>query len=251
MSESALYPMPHERLLLEELDHRINNEFTSIISIVSRAATRSTNEDVERALWGVTELLYHYAEVHHALQLPHYESVFDVGRYLRKLCLSISRSKLDHLNIGLVVEAPSLRLEAVRCWRLGMIVSELITNAVRHAFVGRRGEIRVELLQTGKFIECSVADNGSAPVRVRPGRGLTILEALSKSLGGSFERKFSHKGSISTVTFPYDHQRTDGTREPPRPVMREPRSSPKDRAGAPDPDHAGEQQRHFASKAMP
>src|SRR6202035_1703298 len=172
--------VPEELLLLDELNHRINNEFTSAIAIVFRAATRSADDEVKGALSGVAQLLHHFAQVHQALQPPDQEILVNAEGYLSKLCRSISRSKLDHMNIGLVLAAPPLLLESSRCWRLGMIVSELITNAARHAFSGRPGEIRVELWRDGGFVKCTVSDNGSAPVRFQPKRGLRIVEDLTK-----------------------------------------------------------------------
>ena len=55
---------PEERLLINELTHRINNEFASAISLVSLAAVRSSNREVKVALTSVVELLHHYADVH-------------------------------------------------------------------------------------------------------------------------------------------------------------------------------------------
>jgi hypothetical protein len=95
-----------------------------------------------------------------------------------------------------------LQLCADQCWRLGMIVFELINNAARHAFPGREGEIRVELLRAGAFAKCSVTDNGSAALTVRPGRGLKIIDELSKSLGGRCIQKFEPRGSRSILAFP-------------------------------------------------
>ena len=83
-----------------------------------------------------------------------------------------------------------------------MIVFELINNAARHAFPGREGEIRVELLRAGAFAKCSVTDNGSAAPTVRPGRGLKIIDELSKSLGGRCIQKFEPRGSRSILAFP-------------------------------------------------
>jgi two-component sensor histidine kinase len=60
---------PEERLLINELTHRINNEFASAISLVSLAAVRSSNREVKVALTSVVELLHHYADVYRALQI--------------------------------------------------------------------------------------------------------------------------------------------------------------------------------------
>src|SRR5580658_7823691 len=91
-----------EPVLLHELTHRINNEFAAAIGAVSLAAARSGNDEVKAALSGVAELLHQHAEVHRALQMPEYDTMLDAQRYLRQLCLSISRSYLDHRKIKLV-----------------------------------------------------------------------------------------------------------------------------------------------------
>jgi len=78
-------PPPQEQLLLHELNHRIGNEFCCAISVVSLAAARSSDKEVKPVLTEVAELLHHYAEVHHALQMPEHGIRTDVAAYLRKL----------------------------------------------------------------------------------------------------------------------------------------------------------------------
>src|SRR5262244_3040889 len=199
-------PFPRERVLLHELNHRINNEFCSAISVVSLTAARSRNKEVKAALTDVTELLHHYAGVHHALRMPEHDVRVDAAAYLRKLCLSIRRSKLDHMKIDLVLAAPRLWLQSDRCWLLGMIVYELITNAARHASAGGNGLIRVELLRTGALVECRVLDNGSGPVSFRPGRGLKIVYELAKALDGRLDQRIASGGSTSILVFPSSNE---------------------------------------------
>jgi len=191
-----------EQLLLHELNHRVNNEFAAAISVVSLAAARSGSNDVKTALSGIAVLLHQYADVHRALQMPKDDVVLNAEAYLRQLCLSISRSYLDHRRIKLVLAAEPLRLEADRCWRLGMIVYELIINAARHAFSDDAGEIRIELMRAGGIAQCSVVDNGSGAATATPGRGLKIVNELSKSLGGQIMQKFGPRGSRSILAFP-------------------------------------------------
>jgi len=193
---------PQERMLLHELNHRISNEFCCAISVVSLAAVRASNKEVKAALTDVAELLHHYAEVHCALQMPEHGIRADAAAYLRRLCLSIRRSKLNQTKIDLVLAARRLWLPSHRCWLLGMIVHELITNAARHAFAGRDGWIRVELSRTGALVECRVLDNGSPSVSFRPGRGLKIVHELTKALEGRFDQTFATGGSTSSVVFP-------------------------------------------------
>jgi two-component sensor histidine kinase len=83
-----------------------------------------------------------------------------------------------------------------------MIMHELINNAARHAFARRKGKISVELARAGAFVECRVLDNGAAAGTVHRGRGLKIINELSKGLQGRFERRFGSRGSTFLVAFP-------------------------------------------------
>src|SRR6202166_20574 len=202
------FPMKREitldRVLLHELIHRINNEYSSLISAVSRTAARAVNQDVKVALADIIEVLYHHTELHRALQMPEQDKHIDAAAYLEKLCQSISRSKLDDMKLDLVVATSPLQLQSDRCWRLGLIVYELITNAARHAFANGSGQVRVKLWRARKFVECSVTDDGSAPADIQRGRGLTIVHELVKDLDGHIDQKFGHTGLRSILTFPYN-----------------------------------------------
>jgi hypothetical protein len=70
-------------------------------------------------------------------------------------------------------------------------------------FNAGKGEIRVELINTGPVAECTVVDNASAPASIGPGRGLKIIDELTRSLGGRFEHKLGPRGSSSTLIFPF------------------------------------------------
>lgn len=192
-----------ERSLLFELNHRINNEFASAINFISLAAVRTENAEVKIALSHVAELLHQYADVHRALRMPESNAMIDAAEYLQTLCRSMARSKLDRMGIKLVLAAGTVRLHSERCWQLGMIVYELVTNVARHAlFENRDGEVRVELSRAGAFARCGVSDNGSPVAGVRPGRGLGIIADLAKNLGGQVDQSFGARGSLFVLALP-------------------------------------------------
>jgi two-component sensor histidine kinase len=191
-----------ERLLLREFSHRINNELASAIGVISLAAARSANEEVKAALAAVQDRLQNYAQVHHALQMPEHSLCVDVAAYLRQLCRAISRSKLDSRGITLVLVERPFQMDSDRCWRLGLIVSDLVTNAARHAFHNGGGVIRVELLPSKTCVECRISDNGSGEANISPGRGLKIVQSLTKSLDGSIVHRFGPQGAASLLSFP-------------------------------------------------
>ena len=192
------------RLLLREFSHRINNEFTLAIGAISVAAARSANNETKAVLAAVQDQLQSYAQVHHVLQLPEHSSCIDAGAYLRQLCRAISRAKLDRKGIELrLVERP-FRMDSERCWRLGLIVSELITNAERHAFRNAGGCICVELLPSQWYAQCRVTDDGMDEGNVIcSGQGFTILELLARSLGGTIDLHLGPHGSASVLIFPF------------------------------------------------
>jgi two-component sensor histidine kinase len=189
-------------LLVREITHRVNNEFASVIQVVSLIAGRSSSQDVKAALAGVMDKLHNYAGVHHALQVPAKNDLIDASVYLRQLCSSISRSKLETRGIELILIEQPFRMPAERCWVMGMIVVELITNAVRHAFDGQDGTIRVECLKCGGYVECRVSDNGSAMTDLTPGNGLRIVDALAEMHGATFDLHPCDAGTEAILLLP-------------------------------------------------
>src|ERR1700681_1254567 len=196
-------PSPDESLLLRELNHRVKNELTSAICRVSAKAVLSDSVAVKAALLDVVDLLHQCADVHRAQHMPDRGRLTDAARYLQQLCFSITKYRLDRLAIRVLFSADDLRLEGERCWKLGLIVSELLTNVARHAqFDGRHPELRVELMLAGNVVKCGVSDNGSAPEPIRRGRGLAIIGELASSLGGRVHTSCAAEGYSFLVTFP-------------------------------------------------
>jgi two-component sensor histidine kinase len=190
------------RLLLREYSHRINNEFASAIGAISVAAARSPNKQTKAALTAVQMQLQSYAEVHHVLRIPEHSTRIDAGAYLRQLCRAISCSKLDAKGIKLLFVEHPFQMDSERCWRLGMIVSELITNSARHAFHDGAGTIGVELMPSASFVACKVTDNGVAAPDIRPGQGSRIMGALASSLGATLDQQFGANGTATVLILP-------------------------------------------------
>jgi hypothetical protein len=112
--------------VLQELHRRIKNEFAAAISVAS-LATAAPAITKPRPLCRQSRSCCTCG------------IVLEGETYLRQLCLSISRSYLDHRKIKLVLASEPLRLRSDRCWCFAIIVYELITNSARHAFSGGVG----------------------------------------------------------------------------------------------------------------
>jgi len=190
-------------LLLRELNHRINNELTCATWTVAANAMESDNVAVKAALLDVVELLHQCADTHRALHMPDKERLTDVAKYLQQLCFSVTKYRLERLAMRVLFSADDLRLEGERCWTLGLIVSELLTNVARHAQFGARPpELRVELMLAGNIVKCRVSDNGSTSEPFPHGGGLGIIGELASSLGGRVHTSCAAEGSSVLLTFP-------------------------------------------------
>jgi len=174
--------------LLRELNHRINNQLAAAINLISIEAVRAEGTEAKASLSSAVELLHGCAEVHRALRMPEPETLIDAGVYVRRLCSALTVALLNRLDIQLTFKGESLPLQPERCWRLGLIVNELVTNVTKHArFEARSGHITIKLAHREGVVNCVVADNGSACPSGRQGQGLRIIRALARSLGGRLE----------------------------------------------------------------
>ena len=204
MTHTALAHRPDldKRTLVRELTHRINNQLASAIDVVTAAAVRAEHPEAKVALGNVVDLLQEHANVHRVLAIPEGDELVDAAQYLRRLCLTITRSRLEPIGIHLSFHADTLPLEPERCWRLGMAVHELVTNAARHAcFDGRAGEIKIKLSLAHPVVNCIIADNGALSARLKPARGLGLVRDFIKSLGGRLEYGFGPEYSSFLLVF--------------------------------------------------
>ena len=192
-------------LYFAELIHRINNEYASVIAFASLAATRTSSPEARDVLHQMINRLCGYAGAHRLLQPPLADEPADLADHLGALCDAMRSAGLRQRGIVLTLspEQPA-RLRSTRCWRVGLIVAELITNASRHALARRGGTIEIVLSGAPGWIECRVRDNGTASSDARPGRGTRLVDALAAELDAVVERRFEPRGTTVTLLIPSD-----------------------------------------------
>jgi two-component sensor histidine kinase len=150
-------------LYVAELLHRVSNEYASAISLASVMASRTSSPEARSALKTVIEHLVQLASAHRVLLPPVVDGTVDLGAYLARLCQAKAAAELERRGTTLrLVVVSSGALDHARCWRVGLIVSELITNAARHGLPSGRGEICVSVAANAAQVVCRVSDNGAA-----------------------------------------------------------------------------------------
>jgi two-component sensor histidine kinase len=189
-------------ILVEEITHRVLNEYTHAIATLSLAAADTADHKARLALKALAGRMRAYADVHRALCAPAAGGMSDLGQYLQTLCVAMASGSLRDRGVHLTLIQSEIPMAADRCWRVGLIASELITNAMRHAFGEESGQVVVEVRANGARTYCQVSDNGKGHADPRPGRGSAIIEALTRELGGRVEWTFAPDGTTVVLSIP-------------------------------------------------
>lgn len=187
--EKAGRALAHDHAVLsQEMRHRVANSLQIIASVMMLNARRTSSEELRGQLRDARNRVMSIAELQLQLAVASSEAV-DVRNYLTKLCETIGASMiLDPKELVLRVEAPSVTVEAEVSVSLGLIVTELVINALKHGFPeGAGGEIVVAYEQDGPTWTLSVTDDGVGmpPDRddAMAGLGTSIVQALARQLG--------------------------------------------------------------------
>jgi len=188
-------------LLVEEINHRVVNEFAEAISSLSLAA-RSAGPQGEPSIIKAAARLRSYAEAHRALMPPATAGAVNLGDYVGTLCASLAAAYLADHRVRLSLTADDVWLDADASWRIGLILTELIRNAWRHGLAGRPGTIAVQVSDRPATVCCLVADTGRGNPEAVAGRGRRLIEAIAAELGGVVEWRFSPDGSIARLEAP-------------------------------------------------
>ncbi len=181
-------------ILLKELQHRVANSLQIIASVLLQSARRVESEETRSHLRNAHHRVISIATLQKQLTVSS-EDTIHLREYFTGLCDSIGASMIDDEGrITLRSTCDNSTANASKSTSLGLIVTELVINALKHAFPesDRPGEIVVDYHGTGgnSFI-LSVSDNGvgiaASDAPTAPGLGTGIVDALSRHLGAGVE----------------------------------------------------------------
>ena len=197
-------------MLVGEISHRVLNEYTHAIATLAIARAETTDLTARSALAAAERRLLAHAAVHRALRPPLASQHYDLGTYLAEVCSALSCATLRDRGVRLTLIPGDVSLAADRCWRVALIVAELVNNAVRHAFCGDGGWVLVEVGVDGPSICCRVSDDGRpASADPLPGLGRNIVECLAQTLGGAIQWRFEPTGTSAVLRIPADPRTLD------------------------------------------
>jgi two-component sensor histidine kinase len=196
--------------LVEEITHRVLNEYAETIATLRLALTRTPGGPYEMTLKSAVAQLHAHAEAHRALQPPVGRGQTNLADYIAQLCGCLTKAHLTDREVWLQLVADEVWMDAEVCWRVGLILAELIRNATKHGLAEGPGAIRVEISEDSGRISCRVCNDGRRRSEIGAGQGHQLVQALAAELGGSVDWTFGPAGGCRAwLEFPRPYETGD------------------------------------------
>ncbi|MGQ9367364.1 sensor histidine kinase [Azospirillum sp. ST 5-10] len=194
-------------LLLKEINHRVKNSLQLVASLFTMQARRIADAEAKDAFTEAVGRIQAVSQVHERLYKTDDVTGIDAASYLRALCGDLTATNPDHVCR---IEVPPLRLPTDTAVSLGLIATELVTNAVKHAGAAGAGRIIDVALTTVApgVLELVVRDYGRGvpdgfdPHRAGGSLGMRVIVTLARQLGGELAVANAAPGARWSVRFP-------------------------------------------------
>ena len=193
-----------KEVLLQELHHRVANSLQIIASVLMQSARKVQSEETRSHLYDAHQRVMSVASLQKQLAASQMGDV-ELRPYLTSLCESIGASMIrDHDQLSLEVRADDGITTADTSISIGLIVTELVINALKHAFPqDRKGKILVAYTSHTQNWTLSVTDDGvgmpTGPHTAKAGLGTSIVQALAKQLDATITVAAGNPGTKVSV----------------------------------------------------
>jgi two-component sensor histidine kinase len=195
-------------VLLDEMQHRVANSLQIIASIIMLKARSVDSEETRRHLHDAHTRVVSVAAVQQHLHASAAIGSMEMQPYLTRLCEALAHSMIGEDRPVILKVGGDGGIATCRdAESLGLIVTELVINSLKHAFpdVSRDGQIIVAYEVSGTNWKLSVADNGVGKpdgvfAQPKSGLGTGIVKALAKQLGAQIETLSGPQGTTVSLT---------------------------------------------------
>ncbi|MDQ8729971.1 response regulator [Bradyrhizobium sp. LHD-71] len=197
-------------VLLREVNHRVGNSLQIIASLLHLQASTTDDESVKAALTNAMGRVAAVAQVHRRLYTSHDLKGVMLDQYLEALLEDLRRSAEGEKLTQLTLTGAPVEIDPDRAVAVGIIVNELVINAVKYAYPDGSGPIHVELSRAGDTIKIAVADQGiglaGKPAPGSTGMGRRIVNAMAAKLQAEIEFDQGHSGTRVVLSLPLQVQ---------------------------------------------
>ena len=220
--EERLKAALHEKeVLLKEIHHRVKNNLQIIASLLHLQSNQLKDPDDLVLFEDTQNRVMSMALIHESLYRTGDLARFNFAHYIDSLCTDLFKSYTDRTpHIRLHTELDELTFDVDTAVPCGLILNELLTNALKYAFPnGRPGDIHIMLRAEAGHVTLSVRDTGvgfptDLDFRHTESLGLQLVSMLTEQIGGTIT--LTHEcGTAFAVTFPYEGRPARGEAQGP------------------------------------
>lgn len=194
-------------MLLREVNHRVGNSLQLIVSLLHMQAMTAELPETKSVLAAATSRVSAVAQVHRRLYTSDDVQSVALDQYLEALLEDLRRSANEEPGRSqLTLQADPVQIHPDRAVAVGMLVTELVINAMKYAYPDGEGPIRVRLRRSGPEVTLTVEDDGVGPPEAvaEAGLGQRIIRAMANKLGALPERDPAHPGTRIVLSFKTD-----------------------------------------------
>jgi len=194
-------------VLLQEIHHRVKNNLAVISAMIHLQAFEEENENIRSKLLDSTTRIGSIASIHEQLYQSENFSNLHVGENIRKLILQIMKVLQTEVQIETEFRMNEIFLNINQAVPFTLIVNEVITNIIKHAFPGKKkGKIEIELSEIGRQVRLIIKDDGiGLPKNFNFSDsstiGMKLIETLSQQINSEYKFESSDKGTVFKLIF--------------------------------------------------
>ena len=180
----------HQQVMMREMSHRVKNSLMLVTGMLAMQARTTDVPDVKRVLTDAETRVATIAAVHdHLWRQPDLETI-DLAAFLKDLCSRLAQTSIRHT---LSFEGTTCRIDTDRAIQAALLVNELVTNEIKHAYQSGGGRVAVSINAIDDVISLTVSDEGvGLPDDFDPhessGRslGMRVVKGLVRQLQAEF-----------------------------------------------------------------
>lgn len=196
--------LKHSHLMAEEVDHRVMNSLHLIVSMLSIQSAQLGSSEAAKEISRAAAKIFAVANVHQHINVGKAATTLDSADYLVQLCAGLSAMLGCGDQVAISVHAVPLSLASEQLSRLGLIVNELVTNALKYG----ASKVHVQLTPYHHQYCLTVSDDGRGlpadfDIDKMTGLGMKVITSLVKNLGGSLihGRNADLSGTVFQIFF--------------------------------------------------
>ncbi|WP_373516947.1 sensor histidine kinase [Pricia sp.] len=196
-----------KEFLLKEIHHRVKNNLEIVSSLLSLQSAQIQDEDVLNAMTESQHRVQSMGMIHQKLYMGKNLAFIEMKDYFENLADYIVDAYGMENRVSIDVAMEACELDVDMAIPIGLIVNELLTNALKYAFPDqRKGKVRISLKKAGSKLQLDVVDDGVGIVIKKEGSetgfGTQLIELLTRQLDGKIVLN-THKGTSVSIQFQF------------------------------------------------